>query len=395
MKSDKKYSVIIPTKNGMPYLEYAVKSALATEHPDIEVLVSLDPTGDESKLFLDSITDKRLRVIHPKPGLSMSEHWDFAQSHAGGEWQMFLGQDDLMMTGYIDAFQRLTEEATRRNLAVIVARRAYVCWPPLREPGLKALQYWRTEELSIKDSKHFVAEALLTDISYHAGPQMYTTTLVSRSAIDVIRTNNHGRLVMGHPQDAYLAAALLKTNKSFLFSGQPFSWVGTSSRSAGLAITKLGTDSEMAKLGNDYELSVRNSKTLLYSSRVDFRHGINARYFLDALELVWPEVLETAPFSKLWFHVRVDAGILLLSKESVGVNQPKDLLMSRKHSLIKDLIAIWLSTKRVLHRAMVKVATALPRTPLLRGLNIISIEEISSADELYREARQIQVSYKN
>lgn len=391
----KKYSIIIPAKNGMPYLEYAVRSALATDHPEVEVLVSLDSTGDDSKAFLDSITDERLRVFYPNPGLSMSEHWDFAQSHAVGEWQMFLGQDDLMMTGYINAFQKLTEEAARRNLGVIVARRAYVCWPPLREPGLKALQYWRTEELSIKDSKRFAAEALLTDISYHAGPQMYTTTLVSRSTIDVIRKSNHGRLVMGHPQDAYLAVALLKTNKSFLFSGQPFSWVGTSSRSAGLAITKLGTDSELAQLGNDYEASVRNSKTISYQSKIDFRHGINARYFLDALENVWPKVLETTPFSKRWFQFRIDAGILLLSKEAGGINQPQDLLISQNHSSLKELIAFYLSTKRKLHRIMASVATRLQRTSLLRGLGIISIEEISSADALYYEAHQIQVSHKS
>lgn len=391
----KKYSIIIPAKNGMPYLEYAVRSTLTTDHPEVEVLVSLDSTGDESKVFLDSITDERLRVIYPTPGLSMSEHWDFAQSHAVGEWQMFLGQDDLMMTGYIDAFQKLAEEANRQNLGVIVARRAYVCWPPLREPGLRALQYWKTDELSIKDSKRFAAEALLTDISYHAGPQMYTTTLVSRSTIDVIREANHGRLVMGHPQDAYLAAALLKTNKSFLFSGQPFSWVGTSSRSAGLAITKLGTDSELAQLGNDYEASVRNSKAISYRSKIDFRHGINARYFLEALENVWPNVLETPPFSTQWFQVRVDAGILLLSRESVGINQPQDLLMSRNHRLLKGLLAFYLSTKRALHRLMASVATRLQRTSLLRGLGIISIEEISSADALYYEAHQIQVSHKS
>jgi hypothetical protein len=388
----KKYSIVIPAKNGMPYLEYAVRSALATDHTDMELLVSLELTGGDSKAFLDSITDERLRVIYPNPGLSMSEHWDFAQSHAVGEWQMFLGQDDLMMTGYIDAFQKLTEEAIRHNLGVIVARRAYVCWPPLREPGLRALQYWKTKELSIRDSKQFAAQALLTDISYHAGPQMYTTTLVSRSTIDIIRKANHGRLVMGHPQDAYLAAALLKNTKSYLFSGQPFSWVGTSSRSAGLAITKVGTDSEMAQLGNDYEASVRNSKTLSYSSKIDFRHGINARYFLDALENVWPNVLETPPFSTQWFQVRVDAGLLFQTKQSDQQQKARKFLMSTKHVILKYFFASWLSVVQLLRRVIAMVATKLQKTFAFRALSLISIEEASSCEALFCAAKEIKVT---
>jgi glycosyltransferase involved in cell wall biosynthesis len=205
-----KYSIVIPAKNGMPYLKYAVSSVLSSNYADLELIVSLDETGDGSKEFLSGFQDHRLRIISPQEGLSMSEHWDFAQSNATGDWQMFLGQDDLLMSGYIKAFESLTEVASARKIDVVVARRAYVTWPPLGNANLKALQYWHSNELETRSSHRFVARSLLNNISYHAGPQMYTSTLISKGLVESIRKSNGGSLVMGHPQDAYLAASILK-----------------------------------------------------------------------------------------------------------------------------------------------------------------------------------------
>lgn len=384
-----KYSIIIPSKNGMPYLQYSVKSVLNSSFDDLELVVSLDDVKDGSSEFLNQISDPRLKVIIPPAGLSMSEHWDFAQMHATGQWQMFLGQDDVMMTGFSDAFESLTELAKQAELGVVVARRAYVCWPPLRDPNLKALQYWKTDEISVKNSVEFAAKALLTDISYHAGPQMYTTTLVAKSVVDSIRSKNGGSFILGHPQDAHLAASLLKESHSYIFCGQPFSWVGTSAKSAGLAIAKLAEDTEN-EIAKNYISSVESSSGLNYSSSADFRHGINSRYFFDALRKIWPELLEKGHFSREVFRIRVDAQILALGPTELNLD-PKSLITTDEHFLLKRLLASVYVAFDTANKSLLKLIARLLYKLRSKKLRYRSIDEIGSSDELFDIVRAIAV----
>jgi glycosyltransferase involved in cell wall biosynthesis len=387
-----KYSIIIPSKNGMPYLQYAVKSVLNSSRNDLELVVSLDDVDDGSSEFLNQISDPRLKVITPPAGLSMSEHWDFAQIHVTGQWQMFLGQDDMMMTGFSDAFEGLTEMARQANLGVVVARRAYVCWPPLKDPNLKALQYWKTDELSIKNSVDFAAKALLTDISYHAGPQMYTTTLVAKFVVESIRSKNAGKLILGHPQDAHLAASLLKESHSYIYCGQPFSWVGTSAKSAGLAIAKLaeGGGNEIA---NNYVSSVANSMDLNYASSADFRHGVNSRYFFDALVNVWPELLGQNLLSKRVFRIKVDALILALYPKSKSLAlDAKDLVTSLDDYFLKRWFSRFLRFSSKLQGLLIETLSKFLKMVRPRRLGFIALDQISNSGELFAYAMRISTS---
>ena len=392
MEVGPKYSIIIPSKGGMPYLQYAVKSVLNSHCDDLELVVSLDDVDDGSSEFLDQISDPRLKVITPPAGLSMSDHWDFAQGHAKGEWQMFLGQDDMMMTGFSDAFEKLTKLANEAELGVVVARRAYVCWPPLKDPNLKALQYWKTDEVSVKNSVEFAAKALLTDISYHAGPQMYTTTLVAKYVVESIRSKNAGRLILGHPQDAHLAASLLKESHSYIFCGQPFSWVGTSAKSAGLAIAKLAEGSEN-EIARDYISSVSRSSGLTYASRADFRHGINSRYFYDALNKAWPELLCKPPFSKRFFKVKIDALIHTLYPRSKALElDVAKLMTSPQDRSLKRLVAGVLRISVKLRGALIWPITKILKIARPHRLNFVLIEEIECSQELFSAAMKISIS---
>jgi hypothetical protein len=387
-----KYSIIIPSKGGMPYLQYAVKSVLDSPCDDLELIVSVDDVDDGSSEFLSQTNDPRLKVVSPPSGLSMSEHWDFAQSQATGQWQMFLGQDDMLMTGFSDAFEKLTKLAIQAELGVIVARRAYVCWPPLRDPNLKALQYWKTDEIAVKNSVEFATKALLTDISYHAGPQMYTTTLVAKSVVESLRSINEGKLILGHPQDAHLAASLLKESSSYLFSGSPFSWVGTSAKSAGLAIAKLaeGGDNEIA---NNYVSSVASSIGLNYASSADFRHGVNSRYFFDALVKVWPELLGQTSLSKRVFKIKVDAQILALYPKSKALAlDARDLVTSLDNYLLKIWVSRFLrisSKLRGLRNSFLSTVLEMARP---RRFGFIALKQTSNSGELFAYAMRISAS---
>jgi glycosyltransferase involved in cell wall biosynthesis len=388
-----KYSVIIPAKNGMPYLQYCVLSALASDSLRLEVIVSLDGSLDESEKFLSGIQDSRLRIVRPAPGLSMSEHWDFAQLQATGDWQLFVGQDDLLMNGYTDAFESLTNIATDRNLDIVVARRAYVAWPPLGDAKLKALQYWESSEIEVKDSNKFVAQALLSKISYHEGPQMYTTTLVSEKLISKIRESNSGKLVLGHPQDAYLAASLLKERRQFLYTGRPFSWVGSSVKSAGLAVISIKADIEVSELANDYLGSVKNSNDLSYKSSVDFRHAVNSRYFIDALAYVWPEILTTKTFRNTFFRIGMDslAWSIFVKNRKPGI-VASEMFYFPGLQWAKRIVGVFFLSGEATLSVLRRLAARILSRIRFSKMNFTSIDFVEDQDQLFKMAMAVRVS---
>lgn len=56
-------SVVLPVKNGMPYLPAAVQSVLAQTYRDFELIVIDDGSTDGTIDFLGSLSDERVRVI--------------------------------------------------------------------------------------------------------------------------------------------------------------------------------------------------------------------------------------------------------------------------------------------------------------------------------------------
>lgn len=390
-ESKTKLSIIIPCKNGMPYLRYTMSSVLASKDADLEILVSVDSSDDDTLTFVLGLDDSRIKVLQPSRTLSMSEHWDFAQSKAIGDWQLFLGQDDLLMSGYSEAISQLVDEATKLNVSAIVCRRAYVCWPPVSDSKLKALQYWHSGDLTLHNSLEFVHEALISDISYHAGPQMYTSSIIAKTTLDKIRISQNGALVMGHPQDAFLAASILKACERFMFSGKPFSWVGTSEKSAGLAITSRNKSETQRKLAQSYLRSVHFNKELQHSSTVDFSHGVNSRYFFDAMAKVWPSALKELGESIPNFTFTVDLNIAascISSRKSMA--EFRNLSTQKNLVVLKYSLGGVLSAFRCLKAKLVRVAAFIIRPSLVKrnGLRIINL--VNDPEQLLSAALAIK-----
>ena len=386
------YSIIIPTKEGMPYLKYACMSVLATDRADIELVVSVDWSKDSTDEFLESLTDPRLKVVRPQQGLTMSEHWDFAQQHASGEWQMFLGQDDMLINDYPMGLDSYTSKARDLGLEIIVARRAYICWPPLQHNNLMAIQYWKSDEIKVIDSQVFTDEALCSGISYHVGPQMYTSSLVAREVIQEIREGQQGRLIVGHPQDAYLSAALLKARKHYLWAGAPFSWVGTSMKSAGLAISQSHQSTEFRELASRYAEGVEKSISVVFSNGIDFRHGITSRYFFDAVLQTNPDSLRMRQ-PQLLTEIKRDSRIHAeFNREISSHNKSRELFTVRRLIHLKEILGVFIAFWDSLLRVSFSVAAPLLRGYLHRRRAYFGLKKVASQDQLFTIANQVNLS---
>lgn len=86
-------SVVIPLWNKVAHIERTLRSALGQSHYDLEIIVVNDGSTDESLAVVQSIRDRRIKIIsqdNAGPGIARNA----GMKHAAGEFIAFLDADD-------------------------------------------------------------------------------------------------------------------------------------------------------------------------------------------------------------------------------------------------------------------------------------------------------------
>jgi glycosyltransferase involved in cell wall biosynthesis len=115
-------SVVVPVRNGMPYLPDAVGSALAELPADAELVIRNNMSTDGTGEWLETISDSRVTVITSDRSLSAGENWTAVCEAATGEYVKLLCADDFVTPGGIG--RQL--DAARVSGAVMVASKRRV-----------------------------------------------------------------------------------------------------------------------------------------------------------------------------------------------------------------------------------------------------------------------------
>lgn len=293
-------SILIPAWNGMPYLRAVVNEILSVIDSRDELIVSHGNSTDGTREFLESIEHPHFTLVSPPSNdLSMSEHWDWLEDSASGEWQIFLGQDDFLQKYYSDEIDRLFEIAKDKQVRAICARRAHVSWEP--DGTLSRVRFSVKPEIKIRSYNVATVATLVGVRSYHSLPQMYTSSFFHQSLISDIRRKQGGRLIVSHPQDSSLAASASELEQAFLHSGTPISWVGQSKKSAGLAVIKSSPgrndylSEEAREVKEKYLTRIRDSEIRYPQWAGDFALGENGIYFWQSKILVRESMGLSAP----------------------------------------------------------------------------------------------------
>jgi glycosyltransferase involved in cell wall biosynthesis len=289
MKKNPKYSIIIPAKNGGQYLQACIKSILC-QRGDYELIVSDDHSLDGTPEFLASLRHPSVMVLSPPKSLSMAEHWEWALSHATGEWLIFVGQDDGLQSYFFEHAECLTKSAQKHNLRAIMSSRAYFFWPGYEFVyGDIAVSYRAFRHEKIYSTKWQTLRALLSFQHYFEMPQMYTSSLFHRTLLDDAKSKMGGKVFNAHPQDANLAAIACSLDSRYLKTFIPLGWVGSSPKSAGMAVSSTasiieGADHQgLLALKREYQERITSSLIEYDYRAADFDFGDNAIYFWQAL----------------------------------------------------------------------------------------------------------------
>lgn len=227
-----KFSVVIPTRERAATLKHALRTCLNQNFDDYEIIVSDNDSSPPTKAVVDEAASTKVRYVRTPGPLAMSSNWDFAVSHARGEYVLLIGDDDGLLPHALAELDRLTRE---QSANVVRWDPAYYTWPSFAIPD--QADYLRVplgrglREVTAIDT----IRAVIGFRTLYTALPMFYNAVIHRSILDTLRQKT-GR-VFPHPvPDVYSGFAVAAVAGRYFSTDVPMSVAGQSGASNGIAV---------------------------------------------------------------------------------------------------------------------------------------------------------------
>lgn len=98
-----KFSVLLPTRNRLEYLRYAVETVRRQDYANWEIVVSDNDSEEDIKRYIAGLNDERIRYFRTDRLIPVTENWNCALGQSNGDYVVMLGDDDGLLPGYFSA----------------------------------------------------------------------------------------------------------------------------------------------------------------------------------------------------------------------------------------------------------------------------------------------------
>jgi glycosyltransferase involved in cell wall biosynthesis len=105
-----KFSVLLPTRNRLEYLRYAVETVRRQDYDDWEIIISDNFSEDDIGGYVQSLGDARIKYHRTTEFVPVTDNWNNALEKSSGDYVIMLGDDDCLMRGYFTAIHSLIEK---------------------------------------------------------------------------------------------------------------------------------------------------------------------------------------------------------------------------------------------------------------------------------------------
>jgi glycosyltransferase involved in cell wall biosynthesis len=102
-----KYSIILPVKNGMPYVKECVASILGQSYSDFNLLVLDNASTDSTGEWIKSLNDSRIQIFPSASPLTIEQNWGRIISVPRAEFMTMIGHDDVLDSNYLATMDNL------------------------------------------------------------------------------------------------------------------------------------------------------------------------------------------------------------------------------------------------------------------------------------------------
>lgn len=111
-----KFSILLPTRNRLDLLKFAVQSVLDQEYRDWEIVISDNASEDDVAGYVASLADARIKYLRSDALLPVTQNWNRALEASTGEYFIMLGDDDCLLGGCLSVVAGLLREFDNPDL---------------------------------------------------------------------------------------------------------------------------------------------------------------------------------------------------------------------------------------------------------------------------------------
>jgi glycosyltransferase involved in cell wall biosynthesis len=116
MKKCMKFSVLLPTRNRLTFLRFAVESVRRQPETNWEIIVSDNASEEDIAGYVRGLGDARIKYFRTPRSLPVTDNWNNALEQSQGDYVIMLGDDDCLLPGYFHIIQRLVEQHQQPDL---------------------------------------------------------------------------------------------------------------------------------------------------------------------------------------------------------------------------------------------------------------------------------------
>jgi glycosyltransferase involved in cell wall biosynthesis len=231
-----KFSVLLPTRNRLELLRYAIESVRRQDYEGWEIVVSDNDSAEDVGAYVRALGDPRIRCYRTADFVPVTENWNYALARSSGDYVVMLGDDDCLLPGYFRKLAALTEQhAAPDGVYVEGVQYAYPGVIPghakaFVQTGYCQFMRGRTAPflLPAEEARSAVARSMKLRLSFSYNMQH---SLVSRRTIDALAP--YGPFFQSPYPDYYASNVLLLTAGRILVVPEPLVAIGISPKSFG------------------------------------------------------------------------------------------------------------------------------------------------------------------
>ncbi len=231
-----KFSILLPTRNRLDLLKFAVQSVLDQDYRDWEIVISDNASEDDVAGYVRSLADERVKYIRSDALLPVTRNWNRALEASSGQYFIMLGDDDCLLGDCLSIVAGLLREYD--NPELIYTEAIQYAYPNVI-PGVTEgfTQFGYCEFLTGKSEPFFlgraaavsaVSKALGFRIAYSYNMQH---SVVSREVVRKLAAK--GPFFQSPYPDYYATNALLLAASRVLVCPWPLVGIGISPKSFG------------------------------------------------------------------------------------------------------------------------------------------------------------------
>jgi len=223
-----KFSIIIPTRERADTLVHCLRTVVAQDYENLEIIVSDNFSQDNTREVVSTFSDPRIKYVNTGKRVSMSHNYEFALSHVTDGWVSIIGDDDGLLTG---ALTIVADVIKKTGCQAITSLWCGYAWPNSCIWDNRLIVPL-TAGIELRNGRKWLGKLMRGEATYFDLPRLYVGGFVDIQAINRARTSS-GAFFLSMIPDVYSALALASVLDTYVILKKPVSIGGQSSHSIG------------------------------------------------------------------------------------------------------------------------------------------------------------------